>query len=63
MAADSEPESSKEELAVERLQEPVNAFDLSPEQQDTASLLNDCSARLSPIATSIFAASLPAPSR
>jgi hypothetical protein len=40
MAADSNSVSTKEELAVDTPQEPVNAFDLSPEQQDTASLLD-----------------------
>jgi hypothetical protein len=40
MAADSDCESAKEELPVDTPQEPVNAFDLSPEQQDTSSLLD-----------------------
>jgi len=39
MADDGESSSTKGELGVEALQELTNAFDLSPEQQDTASLL------------------------
>lgn len=39
MADDDEFSTAKGKLAVQTLQEPVNAFDLSPEQQETASLL------------------------